>query len=115
MEVTVDDEAKTEVRQVYTLSAPITGKVLRISPPLHVGDHVFKDETVLAVMQPTSPSFHRLGRANSVSKCCGKRWFARQTDDSRMSGRVYAQPEISAAVDAGKRQSARLSDHLALV
>jgi HlyD family secretion protein len=58
MEVTVDDEAKTEVRHVYTLSAPITGKVLRISPPHHVGDEVFKDDTVVAVMQPTFPSFH---------------------------------------------------------
>ncbi|RUV66632.1 MAG: HlyD family efflux transporter periplasmic adaptor subunit [Mesorhizobium sp.] len=58
MEVTVDDEAKTEVRHVYTLSAPIAGKVLRISPPLHVGDQVTQDETVVAVMQPTTPSFH---------------------------------------------------------
>lgn len=58
MEVTVDDEAKTEVRHVYTMSAPIAGKVLRISPPHHVGDQVTKDETVMAVMQPTAPSFH---------------------------------------------------------
>ena len=33
MEVTVDDEAKTRVRHVYTVSAPIAGRVLRISPP----------------------------------------------------------------------------------
>ena len=33
MEVTVDDEAKTRVRHVYTVSAPIAGKVLRISHP----------------------------------------------------------------------------------
>lgn len=58
MEVTVDDEAKTQVRHVYTVSAPIAGKVLRISPPRHIGDQVTKDETVLAVMQPTLPSFH---------------------------------------------------------
>lgn len=58
MEVTVDDEAKTEVRHIYTMSAPIAGKVLRISPPHHVGDQVTKDETVMAVMQPTAPSFH---------------------------------------------------------
>jgi HlyD family secretion protein len=58
MEVTVDDEAKTEVRHVYTMSAPIAGKVLRISPPHHVGDQVAKDETVVAVMQPATPSFH---------------------------------------------------------
>ncbi|MER9329905.1 HlyD family efflux transporter periplasmic adaptor subunit [Mesorhizobium sp. M0152] len=58
MEVTIDDEAKTQVRHVYTVSAPIAGKVLRISPPRHIGDHVTKDETVMAVMQPTLPSFH---------------------------------------------------------
>lgn len=58
MEVTVDDEAKTQVRHLYTMSAPIAGKVLRISPPRHVGDEVAKDQTVVAVMQPTTPSFH---------------------------------------------------------
>ncbi|WP_244564762.1 efflux RND transporter periplasmic adaptor subunit [Rhizobium sullae] len=58
MEVTVEDEARTRVRHIYTVSAPIAGKVLRISPPRHVGDHVTADETVVAVMQPTVPSFH---------------------------------------------------------
>ena len=58
MEVTVDDEGKTRVRHVYTVSAPIGGKVLRISPPRHVGDRVTADDTVVAVMQPTVPSFH---------------------------------------------------------
>ena len=33
MEVTVDDDGKTEVRHVYTVSAPLAGKVLRISHP----------------------------------------------------------------------------------
>lgn len=58
MEVTIDDEARTEVRHIYTISAPIAGRVLRISPPRHVGDEVVKDDTVVAVMQPISPSFH---------------------------------------------------------
>lgn len=64
MEVTVDDEARTRVRHIYTVSAPIAGKVLRISHPtgnlgisLHVGDPVAADETVVAVMQPTAPGF----------------------------------------------------------
>lgn len=58
MEVTVDDEAKTRVSHVYTVSAPVAGKVLRISPPRHVGDQVTQDDTVVAVMQPTTPGFH---------------------------------------------------------
>jgi HlyD family secretion protein len=64
MEVTVDDDGKTEVRHVYTVSAPIAGKVLRISHPpgdhavsVHVGDAVTANESVVAVMQPTTPSF----------------------------------------------------------
>ena len=64
MEVTIDDEGKTRVRHVYIVSAPIAGKVLRISHPvgnqrisLHVGDQVTADDTVVAVMQPTTPSF----------------------------------------------------------
>jgi HlyD family secretion protein len=64
MEVTVEDEGRTRVSHVYTVSAPIAGKVLRISHPaghhetsLHVGDSVTAGETVLAVMQPTAPAF----------------------------------------------------------
>jgi HlyD family secretion protein len=64
MHVTVDDEGKTRVRHIYTVSAPIAGKVLRISHPddkhgmsLHVGDQVKADETVVAIMQPTIPGF----------------------------------------------------------
>src|SRR5262249_50091061 len=64
MQVTIDDEGKTRVRHVYTVSAPIAGRVLRISHPdkkhgmsLHGGDLVKADETVVAIMQPTIPGF----------------------------------------------------------
>ncbi len=64
MEVTIDDEAKTRVRHIYTVSAPIAGKVLRISHPygeqgisVHVGNPVKAAETIVAIMQPTAPSF----------------------------------------------------------
>jgi HlyD family secretion protein len=64
IEVTVDDDGKTHVRHVYTVSAPVAGKVLRIShpmgergPSLHVGDEVAANETVIALMQPVLPGF----------------------------------------------------------
>ena len=64
IEVTVDDDGKTRVRHVYTVSAPVAGKVLRISlpmgergPSLHVGDEVVGNETVIALMQPVLPGF----------------------------------------------------------
>jgi HlyD family secretion protein len=64
MEVTVDDDGKTNVRHIYAVSAPIAGKVLRISHPsgeqgisVHVGDQVTANDTVVALMQPATPSF----------------------------------------------------------
>ena len=64
IEVTADDDGKTRVRHIYTVSAPVAGKVLRIShpmgergPSLHVGDQVTANETVVALMQPTVPGF----------------------------------------------------------
>jgi HlyD family secretion protein len=64
IEVTADDDGKTHVRHVYTVSAPVAGKVLRIShpsgeqgPSLHVGNEVVANKTVIALMQPTLPSF----------------------------------------------------------
>jgi HlyD family secretion protein len=64
IEVTVDDDGKTHVRHVYTVSAPVAGKVLRIShptgergPSLHIGDEVVANETVIALMQPVLPGF----------------------------------------------------------
>jgi HlyD family secretion protein len=64
MEVTIEEEARTRVRHVYTVYAPISGRVLRISEPtgqsphtLHVGDTVTVNETIVAIMQPLSPSF----------------------------------------------------------
>lgn len=53
MEVTVDDEAKTRVRDIYVVSAPVAGRVLR--SPRRVGDAVTADETIVAAMQPAAP------------------------------------------------------------
>jgi HlyD family secretion protein len=53
--VTVDEEGKTRIKDVYAVSAPITGKVLRLS--LDPGDKVTKDSTIIAVMEPMAPPF----------------------------------------------------------
>jgi len=53
--VTLDEEGETRVHDVYTLSAPVSGRVQRIDG--HVGDPVAADETVLARIEPGDPSF----------------------------------------------------------
>lgn len=53
--VTIDDEGKTRVRDVYRLSAPVSGRVLRIEAD--VGDKVIANDTILAHLLPTEPNF----------------------------------------------------------
>jgi HlyD family secretion protein len=53
MEVTVEEEGRTRVRNVYTVSAPIAGRALRTAR--RVGDEVIADETVVAILEPPDP------------------------------------------------------------
>jgi HlyD family secretion protein len=61
LSVTVDGDGRTRVREVYVVSAPVAGRVLRIER--HVGDAVVAGETVLATIEPGDPAFlDRRGR-----------------------------------------------------
>ncbi len=51
--VTVEDEGKARVREVYTLSSPVSGELQRIA--LHAGDDVIADKTVIASIRPVEP------------------------------------------------------------
>jgi HlyD family secretion protein len=53
--VTVEEEGRTRVHDVYSVSAPVTGRMRRIEA--HVGDPVKKLETVLAQIEPIDPAF----------------------------------------------------------
>jgi len=53
--VTVDEEAETRVRDVFVLSAPVTGRLRRIEA--EVGDRVIAGETMIAQIEPADPAF----------------------------------------------------------
>lgn len=53
--VTVEDEGRTRIHDIYTVSAPVAGRIRRIEA--HVGDPVTKLETVLAQIEPIDPAF----------------------------------------------------------
>lgn len=55
MEVTVRAEGRTRIRDIYTLSAPVSGRVLRISHD--AGDEVIANETIVAIFEPVQPGF----------------------------------------------------------
>ncbi len=53
--VTVEEEGETRVRDVYVLSAPVTGHMLRINA--EVGDDVIAAQTIVAQIKPIDPEF----------------------------------------------------------
>ncbi len=53
LRVTVDDDGRTRVRERYTVSAPVHGRLVRT--PLDPGDRVSKAETVIAEFAPSVP------------------------------------------------------------
>ena len=55
MLVSVDEEGETRIKEIYTVSAPVAGRLLRL--PVHVGDEVTKGATSVASILPVSPSF----------------------------------------------------------
>jgi HlyD family secretion protein len=53
LQVTVDHEGKTRVRERYVVFSPLAGRLLRIE--LHPGDTIAAGKTVLAVIEPSEP------------------------------------------------------------
>ena len=55
LQLTVAEEGKTRVHDIYVISAPVMGRMRRID--LHVGDKVVALETIVAEIEPVDPSF----------------------------------------------------------
>ncbi|MBI1238600.1 MAG: HlyD family efflux transporter periplasmic adaptor subunit [Alphaproteobacteria bacterium] len=53
--VTIREEGRTRVREVYTVSAPVAGRLLRVSQ--NAGDPVTAGQTIVAQLQPSDPTF----------------------------------------------------------
>ena len=53
LQVTIDVDGRTRVRDLYEIAAPIAGMARR--SPVAVGDRVVRDETVVAVVAPVAP------------------------------------------------------------
>lgn len=54
MQVTVNEDGKTRVRERYQVSSPVAGQLLRIE--LRSGDSIKTGETLLATIRPSDPS-----------------------------------------------------------
>jgi HlyD family secretion protein len=53
LQVTVDEDGKTRIKERYVISAPLAGNMRRID--LHAGDAVARGETLIATIEPLDP------------------------------------------------------------
>ena len=105
LEVTVDEEGETRIREIYTVSAPIGGKVLRA--PREIGDSVEKNKTLVAIIQPVDPSFLDVRRRRELEAAVAAAEAAvshTQTEIVRAQAELrFAESEVERAKSLARR------------
>jgi len=95
MQVTVDSEGKTRVKELYEISAPIKGRLQRV--PFKAGDAVTKGQ-VLATLEPISPEFltvRSLSEAQAKMQAAKAKRDLAEADIKRCEAEVeYAESEL---------------------
>lgn len=96
MQMTIADDGRTRVKELYVVSAPIAGRVLRLEP--EVGDKVVAGETLLATMLPSGPAFldeRRQKEAEAAVEAAKAALELAKSDVARVEAEVdYAKSEI---------------------
>lgn len=99
LQVTVDEDGLTRIKERYVVSTPIAGRLERIS--LEVGDAVVADTTVIASMQATDPSLldpRAVAQAEARVKAAEHRHEAAQAEHNKaLSAEEYAKNELDRA------------------
>ena len=108
LEVTVDEDGRTRIRDRYVVSAPLTAQLQRIQ--LDAGDPVTAGETVVAVLEPVDPALLD-ARANLESEARVRRAeaaLARMQPelDAAIARRDHAAGELDRVKTAFNRQGA---------
>ena len=79
LEVHVEEEGEAMIREVFTISATIAGRLQRIG--LHAGDEVVAEQTVVAVIGPAAPVLldsrsRAVAEATAAAAQSGRTWKA---------------------------------------
>jgi HlyD family secretion protein len=96
MQVLVEEDGKTRIRERYVVSAPLAGRLLRVT--LDVGDPVVADQTILAVMEATDPELldpRALAQAKSRVGAAERRLQSTQAELVRLESMLqFAEKEM---------------------
>ena len=103
--VTIDDEGKTQLKDVYTVSAPVAGRVRRID--IEAGDPVIANSTVLALFQPNDPAMLDLrsrSEAEASLKAAKAAVELAEAEQSRAQAQLeFSQTELNIGIPLAKK------------
>jgi HlyD family secretion protein len=103
--VTIDGDGQTRVREAYVVSAPLSGRVLRIER--HVGDEVVANETLLATIEPGDPTFldrRASAQAEAAVKAAEAAFALAEAEQARAVAELdFARTELNRAEQLAKR------------
>jgi len=99
MRVTVDEDGKTEAKNRYVLSAPLSGNMNRIR--FRAGDEVAEGEPILRIVPAIAPLLDKRAKANGEARLAAAK-----------AGMQLAGAEVARAT-AGLEQSQREADRIA--
>ncbi len=96
MDVRVEEDGRTRIRERYIVSTPLTGRLLRIT--FDVGDVVTAGQTVIARMQPTDPELldpRALAQARARVNAAKQRLQSAKADLAKSNAAVnFAETEM---------------------
>ena len=100
MQVTLDEDGETRVRERFLVSAPAAGRVLRIE--LEPGDRVQAEETVVATIRPATPTLIDARTRRELQARVG-------VAEAALDGARAARTRVAAMVAQAERDLARAS------
>lgn len=115
MQVTLEVDGTTRIREIFEVAAPIAGTAKR--SPVRVGDPVIAGDTVVAVVEPIAPSLLDARSRQQAEAAVHEAQAALAVADSRLSQAeeelAYAQSQFDRAqelVERGVASLVRLED-----
>jgi HlyD family secretion protein len=108
MQVEVEEDGQTRIRERYVVSTPLKGRLLRVT--LDVGDRVEADETVLTKMEPTDPELldpRAVAQAQSRVGAAERKLQAVKADLARLESMLqFAEREMGRVRELVNRNAA---------
>lgn len=106
LEVLVEEEGESRIREVFTVSTPVTGQLQR--PSMHVGDAVSAGETVVAIIRPVVPGLldersRRVGEAAASAALAAVDLAAAQVSQSEKQLK-FAETALDRTVQLSQRE-----------